>query len=195
MEQIHDVLTSEPGPNPHVQSSAEQYLREVLGSDYRVNNGFLGNGHWYFRILYQWANLPQGIGVGKLVLNAETGAVIPLTQAQLEDIRAQAIEHCREATGVSGPTARRNIQGYLTNYVSLFAEADRPVYHDGNPPCWRATIFLRLRGQGRVCDLGTLAVNACTGEVMPPDNEQLQQMRDGVKNATGRAALATATTW
>lgn len=100
-------------------------------------------------------------------MDTDVGAVLPLTQEQLEDACAQVKELKGETNGILRPTAQRHIQGYLTNYISLFAEPERPVYIDGTPPIWRAKIFLRLRGQGRVCELGTIDVNASNGRIMP----------------------------
>ena len=176
------------------QFLANQYLMNVLGPGYSVASGFLGNGHWYFRIVYQCSNLQQSLGVGKLLVDAEAGTVIPLTATQIEDARDQAIEYRGEVSGILRPTARRRMQGYLTNYVSLCAVPDRPVYLDGNPPLWRATIFLQLQGYGRVCELGTLDVNACTGEVITLSQKQLKTIRNRAQDAAERTSLATAAT-
>jgi len=183
-----------PSTEMDAQFLANQYLTNLFGPGYSVANGFLGNGHWYFRIVYHCCHLPQSLGVGKLLVNVATGTVIPLTAEQIEDARDQAIEYRGEATEILRPTARRRMQGYLTNYVSLFAVPERPVYLDGNPPLWRATIFLQIRGRGRVCDLGTLDVNARTGDVIALSRKQLQIIRDRAQNATARTTLATATT-
>jgi len=193
MEKINGATAAAIRTDIDPQRLANQYLMNVLGPDYRVADGFLGNGHWYFRIVYHCRHLAQEYGVGKLLVDATVGVVIPLTQEQIEDAHDQAIDLRGEAKSILRPIARRHIQGYLTNYVSLFAVPDRPIYLDGNPPLWRATISLRLRGQEHVCDLGTLDLNARTGEVISVSNERLQRMRNRAQDAIARAALATAT--
>ena len=193
MEITTTITAVRPNREIDVQSLANQYLMNLLGPGYNVANGFLRSGHWYFRIVYFCSNLPQSLGVGKLLIDADTGTVIPLTATQIEDARDEALEYRGEADGILRPTARRYMQGYLTNHVSLFAVPDRPIYLEGNPPLWRATVFLQLRGRGRVCDLGTLDVNARTGEVNAISHKQLQIIRDRAQDAARRTTLATAT--
>lgn len=130
--------------------------------------------------------------VGVINVNAWTGEVIPLSVEQVEDLRDRIKEQCGQGEGILRPTAQIRANGYLTNHVSLFAQTDRPVFIAGDPPRWRATAFLWLRGRGRVCDLGAIEVNAQSGEVVPLSNKQIQAMRKCAQDAVTRTPLASA---
>jgi hypothetical protein len=146
---------------------------------------------WRMRVRVCQRELTAGVGV--IDIDARTGKVVPLTLEQIEDMRDRLTEHSGEAKGIVRPRAQINANGYLSNYVSLFAKADRPVFIAGHRPLWRATVFLRLRGHGRVCDLGIIEVDAQTGEVVPLPKKQLQAMRKRAHDAAERTPLATAT--
>jgi hypothetical protein len=147
-----------------------------------------------WRMLVRLCQREPTATVGTIDVNAQTGAVIPLTDEQIEDMRDRRKEHTGEAVGVLRPTAQIRANGYLADYVALGAKADRPVWVAGARPVWRATAFLRLRGYGRVCDLGTIDVDARTGEVVPLPKKQLQAMRKRAHDAADRTTLATAPT-
>jgi hypothetical protein len=148
------------------QRLADQYLTDTLGPAFQTTNGFLGNGRWYFLIQHRLPGQSCGATVGKIVVDDRLQAVIPLAQEALEDVQDCANESCTETTLILRPAARRRIQGYLTNHVSLFAKPDRPFFVDGVRPVWRANILFQTRGSGRYENIGTIDVDAKSGEVI-----------------------------
>lgn len=180
---------------PDAYGAANTYLLTYVAPDLAPASPILIPGAppiW--RMLVRLCHHEPTATVGTIDIDAQTGAVMPLTTDQIEDIRDRRKEQTGEAVGVLRPTAQMHANGYLTTYVSLFAKADRPVWVAGARPVWRATAFLRLRGHGRVCDLGTIDVDAQTGAVVPLSNQQLHTMRKYVQDAATRTALATTPT-
>jgi hypothetical protein len=176
------------------QQAANEYLRLHIALGLETASPiFVPGASPTWRMLVRLSGREPIATVGTIAVDAQTGQVIPLTVEQMEDMRDRLKEHAGETAGILRPTAQRRANGYLTNYVSLFAKADRPVWVAGDRPVWRATVFLRLRGQGRVCDLGIIDVDAQTGEVMSLSNQQLQAMRKRAHDAATHPALAAAT--
>lgn len=173
------------------QSTADAYLQRAVAMGLETASPVLVPGiRPTWRMLVRLCHHAPVATVGTLDVDAQTGSVIPLTEEQVEDMRDRRKEHLGEATGILRPTAQILANGYLADQVSLFAKADRPVWVADTRPLWRATVFLRLRGQGRVCDLGTIDVDAQTGEVGPLTNQQLQTMRKRAHDAVERTAVA-----
>jgi hypothetical protein len=179
----------------NAQHAADTYLLTTVAPTLETTSPILMPGTqptWRMLVrLCQWEPMAT---VGTIDVDAQTGEVMPLTVEQVEDMRDRLKAHTGEAKGIVRPAAQMRANGYLSNYVSLFAKADRPVWVAGDPPVWRATAFLRLRGQGRVCELGTIDVDAQTGEVLPLSHQQLQVMRKHAQDAAARTALAAAPT-
>lgn len=166
------------------QQAADDYLLIHIAAGIETASPILVPGAsptW--RMLVRLRDREPIATVGTIDVDAQTGQVISLTAEQIEDMRDRFNEHTGEATGILRPTAQITANGYLTNYVSLFAKADRPVFVDGECPVWRATVFLRLRGHGRVSDLGAIDVDAQTGQVIPLTDVQLQTMRKRAQDA------------
>jgi len=69
------------------QRAADAYLAAALGSDYCALSGFSGQGRWYFRIGWQCSNRHAPYGVGKIAVDARSGAVVALTDEQLRETR------------------------------------------------------------------------------------------------------------
>ncbi|MBX3059009.1 MAG: hypothetical protein KF770_21285 [Anaerolineae bacterium] len=87
--------------------------------------------------------------------------------------------------------ARRRANGYFAQEVALFVVAGEPVLVLGEPSVWRIPAILRLRGFGEVATVGSLNVNAHTGEPLPLTSEQIEEIR---KRANELAARFTPTT-
>lgn len=196
MQATVDVSTSPPSISQvEAQRAADAYLLTQVTAAIETASPILVPGAppiW--RMLVRLCNREPTATVGTIDVNAQTGAVVPLTDDQIEDMRDRCKEHTGEAVGILRPTAQVRANGYLADYVALGAKADRPVWVAGARPVWRATAFLRLRGYGRICDLGTIDVDAQTGEVVPLPKNQLQAMRKRAQDAADRTTLATAST-
>lgn len=190
---INGLTTGSIVRQEDAQRTADTYLHLTVSAGLETASPILVPGTQpTWRMLVRLCNREPTTTVGTLDVDAQTGSVVPLSDEQVEDMRDRIKEHTGEGSGILRPTAQIRANGYLTNYVSLFANADRPVWVAGNRPRWRATVFLRLRGQGRVCDLGVIEVDAQTGEVVPLTNQQRQAMRKRVHDAAGRTAVAAA---
>ena len=179
-------------PQEDAQYTADVYLQGTVATGLETASPVLVPGSrptW--RMVVRLCQREPAVTVGTLDVDAQTGSVIALTEEQVEDMRDRHKEHLGEANGVVRPTAQMLANGYLADHVSLFAKADRPTWVAGDRPVWRATVFLRLRGQGRVCDLGTVEVDAQTGTVVPLTNQQLRAMRKRAHDAAERTAVAT----
>jgi len=79
--------------------------------------------------------------------------------------------------GVSPDLARRRAKGYLTSEVAMAFRPGEPVLVWGSRPVWRMTICLFLRGYGQVTELGSVDVDATTGEVIPILSAQIGAMQ------------------
>jgi hypothetical protein len=188
-------VAKQPISQVDAQQAANTYLLHHIAPELETASPILISGvHSTWRMLVRLCNREPTATVGTIDVDAENGKVIPLTSEQVEDMQDRLKEHKGEAKGILRPTAQITANGYLTNHVSLFAKADRPMLVEGKRPVWRSTVFLRLRGQGRVWDLGTIEVDAQTGKVIALTNQQLQTMRKRVQDAAHRTPLATATT-
>lgn len=94
---------------------------------------------------------------------------------------------------VSPIVARRHANGYLTLEVGTLLGADEPVLVWGERPVWRLTVNLHLPHRGKVAAVGTLDVDATQGTVLPPSDEELQQMQERARDLALRFAPETAT--
>lgn len=188
------ISTSPPTINQlDAQRAAEVYLISQVAAGLETTSPILvPDTPPIWRMLVRLCRQATTATVGTIDVDAQSGEVVPLIREQIEDMRDRRKEQTGEAVGVLRPTAQIRATGYLANYVALGAKADRPVWVADARPVWRATAFLRLRGYGRVCDLGTIDVDAQTGEVIPLPKNQLQAMRKRAQDAADRTTLATA---
>lgn len=89
---------------------------------------------------------------------------------------------------VSPDVARRRVSGYLAREVALFLTTGEPVLMLGEPHRWRIPAVLRLRGLGELAAVGTVDVDALTGQIIPLPNEALQVMRTRANDIASRLA-------
>ncbi len=94
-------------------------------------------------------------------------------------------------TAVSGARARRKANGYLCLDVGLFFGAADPVYVDTEPPLWQVTIEL-VMPRTRPITLGTLDINAQTGNVIPLSPPQIESLQERVRAIVERTPSAAA---
>jgi len=95
-----------------------------------------------------------------------------------EDEIMALIEQARHETGYVSDQVRRHVQGYLTEHIAMALRPGEPVLVWGDKPVWRTPVWLYLRGHGQVAAVGSLDVDAATGEVIPLSADQIRGMQD-----------------
>ncbi len=85
-------------------------------------------------------------------------------------------------------TARRRANGYFAQEVALFIIAGEPVLALGDTSVWRIPAILRLRGFGEVAAVGSIDINAHTGEPLPLSKEQITDIRKRANELATRLA-------
>ncbi|MCL4860657.1 MAG: hypothetical protein KJZ93_14675 [Caldilineaceae bacterium] len=93
---------------------------------------------------------------------------------------------------VSPQEARRNANGYLSMDVAMAIVADDPILVWGERPVWRMTTSLLLADWGRVAQLGTIDVDAMTGDIIPLTAEQIAAIQERANELATRLTLETA---
>lgn len=78
---------------------------------------------------------------------------------------------------VSPTTARRRAAGFLAGHVTMMVRAGKPVLVFGERLRWRVPACLHLPGLGRVTEIGTVDVDALTGDIIPPSSSQIAYMQ------------------
>lgn len=101
------------------------------------------------------------------------------------------IEQARHETGYVSDQVRRHAQGYLTEHVAMALRPGEPVLVWGDKPVWRTPVWLYLRGHGQVAAVGSLDVDAATGEVIPLSSDQIRGMQDRADAFARRLAPQT----
>lgn len=107
----------------------------------------------------------------------------------LDEYRAfRQYQEQRDGTYVTGTEAKRRAQGYLTVEVAMALRPGEPSLVGGLKPVWRMPVWLHLRGFGQVESLGSVDVDAATGEVVPLSLVEIQKMQDGADAIARRLA-------
>ena len=107
----------------------------------------------------------------------------------LEEYRAfRQYQEQRDGAYVTSTEAKRRAQGYLTVEVAMALRPGEPSLTGGPKPVWRMPVWLHLRGFGQVESLGSLDVDATTGEVVPMSPVEIQKMQDGADAIARRLA-------
>ena len=78
---------------------------------------------------------------------------------------------------ISADLARRRVNGYLTQEVAMFVVAGEPILALSDRPYWRVPAILRLRGFGKLAEVGFLDVDAQTGQVKPLSEDEIRVIR------------------
>lgn len=73
--------------------------------------------------------------------------------------------------------ARRKTNGYLSREVSLFCGATDDVLIPLDPAIWQFAIRFKLPRYGELRILGTIDVDARSGQVFPLSSQQIEQMK------------------
>jgi hypothetical protein len=119
-------------------------------------------------------------------VDAETGAVVALTEDELRIVQERALIAEAESRGelpvaaqgyVPAEYARRRANGYLTDHLSLHYSATEGAFVPLGRPVWQFAIRFRLP-RLNVGVMGTVDVDAQTGKPIPLTTEQLEHIRD-----------------
>jgi hypothetical protein len=87
---------------------------------------------------------------------------------------------------VSPDLARRRVNGYLTREVAMFMIAGEPMLILGEHPYWRVPVILRLRGFGKLAEVGILEVDAQTGQVKSLSEDEIRAIREHAHDIAAR---------
>jgi hypothetical protein len=164
--------------NAYVVAQIDPAFEAVSGAYYDSQR--MGKGVWRFVIRCEYGPLDH------IQVDGETGEVIPLAEDQVRIVRERAV--IAEARGrgelpvdehgyVLSEYARRKANGYLSMDISLFCSASDGVLIPLERPVWQFAIRFGMPRLGELGILGTLDVDAQTGEPMALTNKQIKQMR------------------
>jgi hypothetical protein len=162
----------------YVAAHLDPALEVVAGERYASQP--LGREIWRF-----FLRSPQG-PVGAVRVDAQTGEVIRLTDAEIQVLHEKAAILAARKQGVLpvnaqgyvlGEYARRRAERYLGDYLAMFFNATDPIFVPGDPPCWQVTIVFKRYHLGPFT-LGIMDVNAHTGEPLPLTKPQLKRLRE-----------------
>jgi hypothetical protein len=165
--------------NAYVANCIDPSLEAVSGALYQSKP--LGRLVW--RFIIRSALGPVGI----IQVDVRTGNVIPLTGDEIRVLREKAAifvakNHGRLPVDEHGfvlvEYARRQADSYLGMEVSLFYSATNGVYIPLERPIWQFAIQVRLPRLGVLGILGTLDVDARTGDVIPLTHKQIKKIRE-----------------
>jgi hypothetical protein len=92
---------------------------------------------------------------------------------------------------ISPSEAKRSANGYLSMDAAMAIVADEPVLVWSERPIWRITTSLLLENWGRIAQVGSIDVDAMTGEVIPLSSEQIQTTQDRANELAIRLTLET----
>jgi hypothetical protein len=122
-------------------------------------------------------------------VDAHTGAVIQLSDDEIRLIHERAIIYAAEQRGVLpvnaqryvvSEYARRQADRYVCDTIAPFFHVIEPLFIPHYMPHWRVKIVFKLRQ----CDpyiLGTMNVDATTGEPIPLTQRQLDHIHERVR--------------
>lgn len=92
---------------------------------------------------------------------------------------------------ISPEVARRRANGYLGINVGVLLGASEPRLLMSDRPLWKLSVDLHLPSVGYVGQVGTIQVDAITGEVIPLSMTTIQQYQDRAHDLIIRFAPAT----
>jgi hypothetical protein len=95
---------------------------------------------------------------------------------------------------VSPTAARRRAAGFLAGHVTMMVLAGEPVLVWSEQPVWRVPACLHLPDLGEVSTVGSIDVDALTGEIMPLSSDQIAAMQRRANDIATRFTLPAAPT-
>jgi len=102
--------------------------------------------------------------------------------------------HLQGEVAVSPDTARHRANGYFNREVALFLIAGEPELILGEQALWRVPAILRLRGFGEIAAVGSMSIDALSGEPIPLSPEQIDTVRERANDLANRLAPTADTT-
>lgn len=138
------------------------------------------HGRWRF-----WIRCAAG-PLHVIEVDPQTGVVQPFTEAAIRLLcekaavlaaNKQGILPLDERGYVLGEYARRRANRYLGDHIGMYFAAVDPVLVAADPPYWQGTIVFKRYHLGPFV-LGTMKIDAQTGEPCPLTKQQLQQIRE-----------------
>ena len=92
---------------------------------------------------------------------------------------------------VSPDMARHRANGYFSREIALFLIAGEPELILGEQALWRVPAILRLRGFGEIAVVGSVSIDALSGEPNPLSSEQIHTIRERANDLANRLAPTT----
>jgi hypothetical protein len=183
-----DVRPSPPSiSQTDAQSVACAYVMAHLDPTFEVVSGAKLYSKPRASEIWQFMIRCGAAPLGVLAVDAHTGAVLPLTADEIQVVREKAMIAAARLRGtlpvngqgfILAEYARRQADSYLGAEVSLFYSATNGVFVPLTHPIWQFTIQVRLPRLGILGLMGTLDVDARTGEVIPLTNQQIKRIRE-----------------
>ena len=188
MQTILDVIPNSPAVQ---QIDAHQAAYAYLIAQIDLTFELVDSTKYYSKLLrcevWRFFIYCEHGPIGTIRVNAQTGKVIQLTEDEIRAVCEKAAIFAAKQQGilpvndhgyVLAAYARRQADGYLGTEVSLFYSATNGVFVPLARPIWQFTIQVRLPRLGVLGLMGTLDVDAQTGEVIPLTNKQIKRIRE-----------------
>lgn len=102
--------------------------------------------------------------------------------------------HFMQEVATSPQLAQRKANSFLAGYVTMMVSAGQPMLILGDYPMWQVPAILQLPKLGAVSTVGTVEVNAQTGELKLPSTAQIQRMQELAHAITSYFTSAATTT-
>lgn len=164
------------------QEAANQYISDVLGQNYFTEKGNKREHGWNFAVQCRRDDMKFCPMVGLLTVY-ENGQVETLSADQIREMREAAEtqaakergeEFARDENGyVLRRQARIKASSWLTNYVDHKIGAQGGTFIPTEPPIWRFAVCDFVVGSEQN-PLDIIDVNAISGEVIKPHEEQIE---------------------
>lgn len=162
------------------------YLSQTLGEAYKAGKGRqMPNGDWRFLVVFHSPELKRPWTSAVVHVDGQSGLVLPLTDEQCQEARERALIAVAESQGklpslgryVPRVFARRRANLYLSDTVGFFLTPIDGTFVPLDPPVWQFPIQFRLPQSGDMGVLGTIDVDAKTGEVMSLTASQITEIQ------------------
>jgi hypothetical protein len=172
-------------PEQTAQRIAAAFVEATFGKTFAVVN----SAHYYSkpeqRALWRFFIRCEHGPLGVIYVDPQSGQVLPWTADEMRIVQEKAaLLHARhqgvlpldQEGYVLREYARRQANSYLSMVVGLQVIATDPIFVPLDRPIWQFLVELRLPRTGTVGIFGMLDVDACSGEVIPLTNDQIQQI-------------------
>ena len=96
----------------------------------------------------------------------EDGVLRPLERLDLDEKQAVSLHILPPRVRIPAAVARRKVNVFVCNEISYLMGGRDPDLVAGNPVVWRVPVVLTFPDHGAVGTVGTVEVNAETGELL-----------------------------